>query len=398
MFAPHPARGSIGVCQASPVATFITRFDAPTRPHATRVAVKDLIDLAGTPTTNGSKVIATAASPAVKDAACLAGTRTAEDAGKVVIVGKTNLHELAFGVTGINPWYGTPVNPIDDRLVPGGSSSGSAVAVAAGDADVAFGSDTGGSIRVPAACCGVVGLKTTRGRVPLDGVLPLAPSLDTVGPMAATVARTVEGMALLEPDFKMAAAPASSIGRFRLRAETHIDAALDSALKATGIDVNDVEIPDWDAATSATMTILMAEAWSVHADLWRAHAAELSPDVSTRLEAASLISADEVAECWEVARDWARKLTTLFSRVDLVALPTLAADPPALAGAAHLTEIRYVAPFNVAGTPALSMPVATPARHPASLQLVGPRRSEEMLLATAAVVEAAAGWGRAGAK
>jgi amidase len=359
-----------------------------------RVAVKDLIDMVGIPTTNGSKVVATspAGGPARADAACMAGTRDAERAGEVSVVGKTNLHELAFGVTGINPWFGTPVNPLDRRLVPGGSSSGSAVAAATGAADVAFGSDTGGSIRVPAACCAVVGLKTTRGRISLDGVRPLAPSLDTVGPMAGTVEMTALGMALLEPGFVPARAPAGTVGRVRLAADDYIDAAIDSALEATGLAIADVELPGWEEATRATMTILMAEAWAVHGELWRDHAGELSPDVANRLEAASLIDRAEVAACWEEARDWMSTLSTAYRDVELLALPTLATAPPALDQAARLGDIRYVAPFNVTGTPALSMPVTTAGPHPASLQLAGPARSEELLLATAAAVEKAAGW------
>ena len=127
----------------------------------------------------------------------MAGARAAG----VAIVGKVNLHELAFGASGVNEYFGTPVNPLDPDRVPGGSSSGSAVAVADGEADIAYGSDTGGSIRVPAAFCGVTGLKTTHGRVSLEGVWPLAPSLDTVGPMARDVAGVAAGMALLEPGF-----------------------------------------------------------------------------------------------------------------------------------------------------------------------------------------------------
>src|SRR5579864_7017638 len=157
--------------------TFITRFDAAG--SGVRLAVKDLIDMEGEVTTAGCRAVATRARPATQDAPCLAGARAAG----ARIVGRTNLHELALGVTGVNPWFGTPVNPLDPTRVPGGSSSGSAVAVAAGEADIALGSDTGGSIRIPAACCGVVGLKTTRGRIPLRGVFPLGPSLDTVGPM-----------------------------------------------------------------------------------------------------------------------------------------------------------------------------------------------------------------------
>jgi amidase len=380
------------------VATFITRFEpaAPEPATTLRVGVKDLIDMVGVPTTNGSKVVATspAGAPARADAECLAGTRAAETAGEVTIVGKTNLHELAFGVTGINPWFGTPVNPLDPRLVPGGSSSGSAVAVATGAADVAFGSDTGGSIRVPAACCAVVGLKTTRGRISLAGVRPLAPSLDTVGPMAATVDLTARGMALLEPGFAPAAAPAGKIGRVRLPAEEYIDAAIDAALLASGLTVLDVALPGWDEVTTATMTILMAEAWAVHSELWREHAGELSTDVGDRLEAASLIDRDEVAACWEQARDWMNTLRSAYRDVDVLALPTLSSKPPTLEQASRLSEIRYVAPFNVTGSPALSMPVTTTGGHPASLQLVGPARSEGLLLSTGAVVEAAAGWKR----
>jgi len=397
-YSTFPDRSQGRLCQAAAMATFIARFEAAdtANPGALRLAVKDLIDMAGTPTTNGSKVVAAGAAgpPATTDAVCLAGTREAERKGEVTIVGKANMHELAFGVTGINPWFGTPVNPIDPRLVPGGSSSGSAVAVATGEADIAYGSDTGGSIRVPAACCGVVGLKTTRGRVSLEGVRPLAPSLDTIGPMAATVDLTARGMAILEPGFAVAGLAAASVGRLRLPAEEHINLALDAALHAAGLAVMDVELPGWDTVTSSAMTILMAEAWQVHAELWRDHASELSRDVSTRLEAASRISPDVVASCWEQAREWMGRLSTLFKRVDVIALPTLASEPPSLENAARLSSIRYVAPFNVTGTPAVSMPVATPGKYPASLQLAGPPRSEDVLLATAAAIEAATPWKR----
>src|SRR6478672_5798016 len=117
------------------------------------------------------------------------------------IVGKANLHELCFGATGVNPWYGTPVNPLDPARVPGGSSSGSTVAVVSGEADVGIGTDTTGSVRTPAACCGAVGLRTTFGRIPLDGIQPLAPSLDTVGPIGRDVDWCARGMALLDPEF-----------------------------------------------------------------------------------------------------------------------------------------------------------------------------------------------------
>ncbi|HEY9557970.1 MAG TPA: amidase, partial [Acidimicrobiales bacterium] len=153
------------------MSTWILRLDAPAGATGPRVAVKDLIDVAGTPTTGANPTVAAAAAPAEVDAACLAGLRAAG----AVIVGKTNLHELAFGGTGINPWYGTPENPLDPSRIPGGSSSGSAVAVATGEADIAIGTDTAGSIRTPSACCGTVGLKPTHGRISVEGVRPLGP-------------------------------------------------------------------------------------------------------------------------------------------------------------------------------------------------------------------------------
>lgn len=186
--------------------TFITRLTPAGL--GVRLAVKDLIDVSGVPTTAGSLAVADTAGPATLDAACMAGARAAGAA----VVGKANLYELAFGASGVNEWFGTPRNPLDPGLIPGGSSSGSAVAVADGEAEIAYGSDTGGSIRVPSAFCGTVGLKTTYGRVPLTGVWPLAPSLDTVGPMASTVAAVTEGMALLEPGFRTDPQPATRVG------------------------------------------------------------------------------------------------------------------------------------------------------------------------------------------
>ena len=386
-------------------ATFITRLDphpgAGRDPSGSelRVAVKDLIDMAGLPTTNGSKVIAAraAAEPAKVDADCLTGTRAAEEAGRVVIVGKTNMHELAFGVTGINPWFGTPANPFDRRLVPGGSSSGSATAVATGQADIAYGSDTGGSIRIPAACCGVVGLKTTFGRVPLTGVLPLAPSLDTVGPMAATVAGVIEGMRLLEPGFDPAPTlRGQTVGRVRLAAEDWVDEAIDAALRAAGFEVVELPLPSWDAATEATATVLGAEAWATNEALWREHAGELSPDVATRLELSSHITPLQIEAVRVQARAWEAELQGVFGQVDILALPTLATTPPDLEDAHRLTEIRYVSPFNLAGVPAISLPVATRTTRkrpvPASIQLVAPAHGEEVLCATATVIEQVAGF------
>ena len=189
--------------------TWVIRIaaDADGNDAGPRLAVKDCIDVAGLPTTAGCPVVAEMAEPAVADAAVVASARE----GGARIVGKTGLTELCWSASGINHWAGTPVNPRDPRRLPGGSSSGSAVAVATGEADVAFGTDTGGSVRMPAACCGVAGLKTTYGRVSVKGVYPLAPSLDTVGPLGADVAAVELGMRLLEPAFQVPDAPGALI-------------------------------------------------------------------------------------------------------------------------------------------------------------------------------------------
>src|SRR3984957_10001386 len=213
----------------------------PSSGDGIRLAVKDLIDVAGVPTTAGSRALANAAA-AERDAPCLAGARAAS----AQVVGKTNLDELAFGASGINEHFGTPVNPLDPTRVPGGSSSGSAVAVAIGEADVAYGSDTGGSIRIPAACCGVAGLKTTWGRIALEGVWPLAPSFDTVGPLARDVAGLVTGMELLEPGFAVAETTGVTIGRLRPPVDPLIDAAVDRVLFDAEWPVLELVAPGWD--------------------------------------------------------------------------------------------------------------------------------------------------------
>ena len=165
------------------------------------LAVKDNIDIKGVVTTAGSQYLADTSPPAPRDAKCMAISR----ARNVQIVGKTNLSEFAVAPSGLNDYFGNPRNPFSKlprRIIPGGSSSGSAVAVARGEADVAFGTDTAGSVRLPAACCGIVGLKTTFGLVSLKGIFPVEPKhLDTVGPMAKDIAHVVQGMDLLQTGF-----------------------------------------------------------------------------------------------------------------------------------------------------------------------------------------------------
>jgi amidase len=355
-----------------------------------RVAIKDLIDVAGLPTTAGSRAIAEQAVPAVADAPCLAGLRAAMARGEACLAGKTNLHELAYGISGINAAFGTPVNPLDPLRVPGGSSSGSAVAVASGEADVSYGSDTGGSIRIPAACCGIAGLKTTWGRIPLTGVWPLAPSMDTLGPMARDVAGLIAGMQLLEPGFSVAAPAPRVVGRVVIGADPAIDQAVDAALAATGWEVIPLVLEGLDEASTAAMTVLDAEAWAsdgVHAET---APDKIGRDVLARLRAGSTITPAELSSAREQAARWRATVSSLWDRVDLLALPTLLGFPPTLDQSREMVRIRgLTSPVNLAGVPALALPVPAGGPLPASIQLVGPPGGEESLLAAGAVLEQA---------
>ena len=361
-----------------------------------RVAVKDLIDMVGLPTTAGCLAVADTAEPASRDAACIAGLRAAMGRGEARFVGKTNLHELAYGISGINPAFGTPVNPLDPRRIPGGSSSGSAAAVAADEADVAFGSDTGGSIRIPAACCGIAGLKTTWGRISLDGVRPLAPSLDTVGPMARDVDGLVAGMALLEPGFAVAADAPRVVGRLTIDADPEINAAIDRALLAAGFSVQPVTVPELDDVIAASVALLDAQAWATNAALVATAPDRIGRDVLDRLrKAAAITDARLSAARAEVAR-WRATLDGIWRRVELLAAPTLLGFPPLTDDAQAIFAIRgLTSPVNVAGLPALALPVpangprAANGPLPASIQLIGPANSEDRLLAAGALVEQA---------
>lgn len=368
------------------MSTFITRFD--TTGSGPRLAVKDVIDVAGVPTTAGCRAVAEEAFPALADAACLAGARAAG----ARIVGKTNLHELALGVSGENPWYGTPVNPLDPGRVPGGSSSGSAVAVATGEADVAYGSDTGGSVRIPSACCGTAGLKTTHGRVPLQGVWPLAPSFDTVGPMARDVDGLVAGMALLEPGFTPSPSPSPAswrVGRLRPEADPVIDAAVDEALRLAEFEVVELEVPEWSEITALAGLLLVVEAWAADGPLVQRAESSIGADVVARLRIGQAADDAGVQRARAAGRRWRQELSELLRRVDMLATPTLTIFPPRLGHGEDLLLARSTLPANLAGIPALSLPVPSTAGFPASLQLMGPHHSEELLLAAGAAVEGA---------
>ncbi|HLK74620.1 MAG TPA: amidase [Streptosporangiaceae bacterium] len=367
--------------------TWIVRVEASG--SGARLAVKDCIDVAGLPTTVGCPVIAERAAAADRDAAVVAAARRAG----AQILGKTNLAELCWSALGTNAWSGTPVNPADPRRVPGGSSSGSAVAVATGEADVALGTDTGGSVRIPAACCGVAGLKTTWGRVPVEGVYPLARSMDTVGPLGADVAAVERGMRLIEPGFT---AGSGQLPVARVRPETDppvdpaVEAAIDAALTAAGIVTTQVAGLDFAAANTAGGVLIGVEAYQVNGYLLP-DLARLSSYNQRNLPAAAAVNAGQEAAAnrtRDSVRDW---FAGLQARHPVLALPTLVGAPPVLgdrAGRIPLTLLTM--PANLAGLPALALPVpGGPAGLPASLQLVGPPGGEEELLALGYLIEAA---------
>src|SRR6266568_4224779 len=319
-----------------------------------RLAVKDCIDVEGLPTTAGCQAIAEQASPAAADAPVVAAARRAG----ARIVGKTNLTELCWSASGVNPWSGTPANPLDPRRLPGGSSSGSAVAVAADEADVALGTDTGGSVRIPAACCGIAGLKTTWGRVPLDGVYPLAPSMDTVGPLGADVAAVELGMRLVDPGFTGASAEAPArVGRIRPAPDIGVDPATDAAVDAAlaGVQVTDVTGFDFRAVDQAGNVSIDVEAYQANAHLLP-RLDQLAPHNRRSMTEAAQITAEEAAEAARVRqelRDW---FNAALDRHPVLALPTLVGAPPLL-GERGMSLTVLTMPANLAGLPALALPV-----------------------------------------
>lgn len=351
-----------------------------------RLGVKDCIDVAGLPTTVGCPVVAEMAEPAETDAAVVASARD----GGARIVGKTGMTELGWSVSGVNHWTGTPANPRDPRRLPGGSSVGSAVAVATGEAEVTFGTDTGGSIRIPAACCGVAGLRTTHGRVPVKGVYPLAPSLDTVGPMGADLAAVERGMRLLEPAFRVPDTPVPLVaGRVAVpggagEADPAMETAVDRALAAAGIAAT--RVPGWDAAALSALSVIVdAEGFRSNAYLMP-YLRQLSPHVRRNLErGARLTPADRVTA--ERTRTAVREaFEKLLADFPVLVLPTLLRQPPLL-GERGFPLTALTAPASLAGLPALTMPVPAPDDLIASLQVIG--ATEERVLAFGRVIEAA---------
>lgn len=365
--------------------SFIARLSAEgTGP---RLGVKDVIDVAGVVTTGGSRVVAEKASPARRDASCVAGARRAG----AVVVGKTTLVELALGAHGMNRWYGTPENPLGAELIPGGSSSGSAVAVASSEVDVAYGTDTGGSIRIPAACCGVVGLKPTHGLVAGDGVMPLAPSFDCVGP----IARSVGGIEIAMEWLGIAGrvdppGPPITVRFHAAGADAAVVEAVRRALMEAGLTIEERAVPGWEQAWRAGGIVLDAEAAGTFRRL-RPLWGHLDEKVAARLYRGDGFATEVVGDARRACARWRTFFREIAADRCIVATPTLPALPPTYLAWESLCLNWFTLPVNVAGLPAIVVPVPRRRGLPASVQLIGPSGGEALLLAAARRVELAAG-------
>jgi len=325
------------------------------------LAVKDLIDVAGVPTRAGSRVLAEAPA-ATTDAECVRRLRGAE----AILLGKANLHEFAFGASGVVSAYGAVRNPLDASRVSGGSSSGSAVAVATGMCWGALGTDTAGSVRLPAACCGVVGFKPTWGRVPIAGVIPLAWSYDHVGPLASTVEDAGELFAVLasEPvQWKQIPALRCGVERkyFCEALEPEVEAGFERALQAArslGWELCEVELE-----ISEDRRVSNAETWAYHAQWVPERGALYDPRTLARIVNGRDVTVEEYVEARRAMELMRERWRGGVEGVDVILTPTSPILPPKRevmegpeARAHELLMLRNTRPFNVLGWPAVSIP------------------------------------------
>jgi aspartyl-tRNA(Asn)/glutamyl-tRNA(Gln) amidotransferase subunit A len=354
---------------------FLARPD-PVPREGINLAVKDLYDTAGLTTTYGSVVFA----DHVPERSAAAVTRL--EAGGYVNVGKTNLHEFAYGVTSQNPHFGTVPNPIAPERTAGGSSGGSAAALAAGLAEAALGTDSGGSIRIPAACCGVVGFKPTFGLVPLDGVFPLAPTFDHAGPMARTVDGCARMMEAFVPGFELPDGAEPTVGVAWLE---HCDPLVRERVQEAAERLNARAI-DFPLVEDDVGPMFMREVADVHRDLFAEHADSYGDNVRAKIERCLAVTDSEYEAATRRREEYRERCEAVMEGFDLLLVPTLAfVAPPQPEDERSVREamIRFTLPFNALGWPALALP-ARPAEDglPSSVQLVGRARDDGLVLAT----------------
>ena len=353
-------------------------------PPGTRLAVKDLFDTAGLRTTYGSIIFVEHVPERTAES-----VRRLEDAGYVT-VGKANLHEFAYGVTSENPHFGTVPNPLAGGRIAGGSSGGSAAALATGLADAALGSDSAGSIRIPAACCGVVGFKPTFGLIPIDGCFPLAPSFDHAGPMARDVAGCAEMIEALVPGFEQREVELGELAvgvAWLDRAQPLVrERVAEAAAAFPGAREIDVDLPNrerWGA-------LFRREALDSHAGLFPERAEDYGEDVRESLEAAQELTQAEVDAAARVREDHREQLSEAMDGLDVLLTPTLPVVAPPLGQGTRTTMTMFTSLFNLVGWPALALPCGTAEDGlPASVQLAARSGEDALVLAAGAGLERA---------
>ena len=356
--------------------------------HGIPVAIKDLIEVAGMPTGYGSKVHAPRMASA--DATLVARLRAAG----AVIFGKTNLLEYAYGIA--HPEVGQTNNPHDTTRTAGGSSGGSAAAVAAGIVPLAVGTDTGGSIRIPAAYCGIVGLKPTYGLVPLDGVFPLSWSLDHAGPLARSVEDAAVALACLSGTPMPIAADQTPLriglimGQFSQtqigRPVTDLVQNCLARTQSQGAKLVEVECPELERANATLMTILAPEAALIHAPLLALNPAGYASGTRAQIEAAALTLATDYVAARRFQADLRGRVEALFQQVDVLLAPSVPfvaphEDPVIVVD--QDSELLSSGFANVTGHPSLSLPCGWIAGLPVGLQLTGPIGQDQRLLSVA---------------
>jgi aspartyl-tRNA(Asn)/glutamyl-tRNA(Gln) amidotransferase subunit A len=387
--------------------------DAPPRPLAgVPFAAKDIFDTAGLVTSCGSPILADRVPE--RDSAAVAMLRAAG----AILVGKTATHEFAWGITSVNRQVQTPRNPADPRRVAGGSSGGSAVALASGQVPFALGSDTGGSARIPPSFCGTAGFKPTFGAIGRDGVWPLAGSLDHVGPMARCADDLAPWLGALGVDLGLARRAGSP--RIGVCADLHtvslapgVASALDAVLAAAGDlygGVTELAFPGAERIHPTFTTLQGAEAVITHrrSGLFPARAAEYGDDVRGRLENASAITLEQYADATETRLLLDRAFAALFEDVDLVVSPITAVAPSLIDDPDHVEHLGrrmalrdcvlpYTVPQDLLGLPACAIRAGRDADGlPVGIQVWGPRGADGLVLQAAAALEAAAGLGPGG--